>query len=163
MTTDRAAFVDQYATTSELALWASEIMATRPADLVIGGGYLHRWFILPRNASANLYLHLMLRDDEDVLHDHPWPNTSLIIAGGYHEHTPQGVMLRLPGDNIERKATDAHALKLFDGKPCISLFFTGAKERDWGFHCPKGWVPWQQFTSGYTDGQSQRGVGCGEP
>jgi hypothetical protein len=42
--------------------------------------------------------------------------------------------------------------------PAISLFITGPVVRDWGFHCPKGWVPWQRFTDSRDKGLV--GKGC---
>lgn len=153
-------FADQYATINDMQRWAQETMRREP-DFVIGGDYMRRWYIIPRNEMMNLYLHETLRSDDDVMHDHPWDNTSLVIAGGYLEHTPDGTYSRSPGAIVSRKATDAHRLELMHGRS-ISLFLTGPKVRDWGFHCPKGWVPWQTFTGGYHSGRSDKGAGCGE-
>ncbi len=86
-------------------------------------------------------------------------NTSLLLRGSYIEHTPEGVFTRKAGDIIHRKPTDSHRLEVIPGQRAISLFATGPKVRDWGFHCPKGWVSWQDFTS--DDGTSV-GRGCGE-
>lgn len=157
---DMKQFADQYATIDDLQQWAQYQMVREP-DFVIGGDYMRRWYILPRNESLNLYLHETLRDDDDVMHDHPWDNTSFVIRGGYVEHTPLATYRRLPGDLVQRKAVDAHRLELL-GEPSISLFMTGPKIRDWGFHCPGGWVPWQQLTGGYHAGRSDKGAGCGE-
>ena len=33
-------------------------------------------------------------------------------------------------------------------------------DSEWGFHCPKGWVHWRDFTAG-KDGEIV-GKGCGE-
>jgi hypothetical protein len=44
--------------------------------------------------------------------------------------------------------------------PAWTLFITGRRVRDWGFHCPKGWVPWQEFTDPTDSGRV--GKGCGE-
>lgn len=158
---DMKQFADQYATIADLQQWAQYQMVREP-DFVIGGDYMRRWYIIPRNEYLNLYLHEMLRSDEDVMHDHPWDNVSLVIRGGYVEHTPEASYRRSPGNVISRKATDAHRLELTDGQPSISLFMTGPKLREWGFHCPKGWVPWQTFTGGYHAGRSDKGAGCGE-
>lgn len=154
-------FADQYATINDMQRWAQDIMRREP-DFVIGGDYMRRWYIIPRNERLNLYLHETLRSDDDVMHDHPWDNTSLLISGGYVEHTPEASYHRLPGDIISRKATDVHRLELVGDQPSISLFMTGPKIRDWGFHCPNGWVPWQVFTGGYHNGRSDKGAGCGE-
>lgn len=155
-------FADQYADAVDMQRWADSIMNSREPDFTIGGDYMLRWYIIPRNETMNLYLHNTLRSDEDVMHDHPWDNTSLVITGGYIEHTPDGSFVRQPGDVISRKATDAHRLELIDGRPSVSLFLTGPKVRDWGFHCPKGWVSWQDFTGGYHAGRSEKSAGCGE-
>lgn len=156
-----------------LIAWAAKIMGARSPDFIIGPAkaegevdYIRRWWIIPRNPWSNLYLHLTQRDDDDrALHDHPWPSRSVILSGGYLEYTPEGIFERVPGDVIERPVDAAHRLVLHRDVndhpvPCISLFFTGAKERDWGFHCPKGFVPWQDFTGG-KHGESV-GRGCGE-
>jgi quercetin dioxygenase-like cupin family protein len=111
--------------------------------------YLKRWWVIPRNEQQNVYLHLILRDDEDrALHDHPWENTSYVISGSYREITPEGTFLRQPGDLIHRPATALHRLELIDGAPAVSLFFTGPKVREWGFECPQGWRHWRDFTGG---------------
>lgn len=159
---DMTQFTDQYATIGDMQAWARSVITSRPADFVIDVDYMERWYIIPRNDRANLYLHRTLRSDDDVLHDHPWDNTSFVIDGGYTEHTPNSVIDRRPGDVIHRKAEDAHKLILWHDQPSVSLFFTGPKVREWGFHCPKGWVSWRDFTGGYHNGRSDKGGGCGE-
>lgn len=48
--------------------------------------YLWRWHLLPRNRWFNVYLHKVLRDDDDrALHDHPYDNISIVLKGGYVE------------------------------------------------------------------------------
>lgn len=154
-------FRDDYAQLPDMQEWAEITMASREPDFTIGGDYMHRWFIIPRNDMMNVYLHRTMRSDNDVPHDHPWDNTSFVLSGGYTEHTPTGVFERKPGDVVQRKATDVHRLELW-GTDSVSLFFTGPKVRDWGFHCPKGFVPWQQFTQGEHGGRGEIGGGCGE-
>lgn len=149
-----------YATSEQLWTWADTILR-RPPDFVIGNDYLRRWYVVPRNAFANVYLHEFCRSDDDrALHDHPWPNASYVLRGRYIEHTPEGQFLRVAGDFVERPAEALHRIELIDGLPCITLFTTGPKVRDWGFACPQGWVPWQEFCAG--EDSSQVGRGCGE-
>lgn len=152
----------EYASIGDMAAWARGKMQTRVPDFVIGEpAYLRRWWIVPRNEQQNVYLHEILRDDDDrALHDHPWENTSYLLIGSYREITPAGTFVRTAGDVVHRPATAQHRLELIDGKPCVSLFFTGPKVREWGFHCPKGWVHWQEFTAG-PNGELV-GRGCGE-
>jgi hypothetical protein len=150
-----------YADATDMAAWARARMQ-RHHDFVIGEpAYLRRWWIIPRNEQQNVYLHEGLRDDEDrALHDHPWDNVSYLLIGRYREITPEGAFIREAGSIIRRKATDAHRLELVDGQPFVSLFFTGPKVREWGFHCPRGWVHWRDFTAG--ENGELVGKGCGE-
>lgn len=101
--------------------------------------YLLRWYIIPRNDWFNVYLHKFLRDDDDrAMHDHPWNSLSILIVGRYIEQTAAGRKLYKAGSVIRRKATHTHRVELIDGKPAWTLFLTGPKVRDWGFHCPQG-------------------------
>ncbi|MDP2129964.1 MAG: hypothetical protein U0975_16210 [Erythrobacter sp.] len=150
------------ATLEDLQAWAVELMASRQPDFVIGDDYLRRWWVIPRNPWVNVYLHEIRKSDDDrALHDHPWMNTSFLIAGSYIEHTPEGSFERKAGDYVIRGAQQLHRLEVSKGETAISLFITGPKVREWGFDCPQGWVHWQDFTD-ETDA-SQVGRGCGEP
>lgn len=153
-----------YAAPADMLEWAEGVMA-RPFDFGIGPSddlYLLRWWIVPRNEAANAYLHRIMRSDDDrALHDHPWDNTSIVIKGRYVEHLPDGsAIMREAGSVVHRKATDAHRLEILPGEECITLFMTGPKLREWGFHCPNGWVHWRDFTGG--DNGEIVGAGCGE-
>lgn len=112
--------------------------------------YLRRWWIIPRNHLFNIYAHEILRSDDDrALHDHPWLNCSLILSGGYVEHTIDagGVHKRQcysEGDVKFRRARAAHRLEI-GAYPALTLFLTGPIIRKWGFHCPHGWRHWKQF------------------
>lgn len=136
----------------------------REPDFIIGGQerpYLLRWFLIPRNETFNVYYHRFMRDDDDrALHDHPWPSFSLMLAGQCREITQDGSRIVKAGDGLYRGAEFAHRIELIDGQPCETLFITGPKVRDWGFHCPKGWVDWRDFVA--TDDPGQIGRGCGE-
>jgi hypothetical protein len=108
--------------------------------------YLLRWYLIPRNRYFNIYLHKFLRSDDDrALHDHPWWFVSFMLKGTYQEITDKGTSIRKAGSFLFRKALDRHRVELIDNKHCWTLFITGKKVRDWGFWCPKGFVPWQQF------------------
>lgn len=154
-----------YASIEDMQRWAASLMESREPDFIIGpvdAPYLRRWWVIPRNEGCNVYLHEILRsDDARALHDHPWANTSTLIEGSYVEHTPDGVFVREPGWSGSREATSLHRLEVADGSRVISLFITGPKVRDWGFDCPQGWKPWQEFTAVGNSGET--GAGCGEP
>lgn len=145
----------------------------REPDFIIGGKdnpYIRRWWVIPRNKIFNIYLHEILRPDDDrALHDHPWHNLSLILKGGYIEHTPKGRYWRGAGHLVFRPAKTLHRLMLplcvacnpsAGYVPCWSLFFTGPRFRDWGFQCPKGWVHWKLFTNPGDSGTV--GKGCNQ-
>jgi hypothetical protein len=136
----------------------------RAPDFIIGpkeDPYLRRWWVIPRNRWFNIYLHQILRDDDDrALHDHPWWNLSFILRGGYIEHTPGGRRFRGVRSLTLRKPTALHRLTLVANIPTWTLFITGPVVRVWGFACPQGWVPWQQFVDDRDNGQVGRG--CGE-
>lgn len=152
-----------YADLPTIAEWARNVRQREP-DFVIGPAdnpYIRRWWLVPRNEFQNVYLHEILRSDDDrALHDHPWDNRSLLIEGRYIEHTPDGVFFREPGSVIARRAEDSHRLEVSNGGYAVSLFFTGQKVREWGFWCPNGWVHWRDFTAG--ENGELVGRGCGD-
>lgn len=158
--------------TPRFRLWllrrALRIMERQPS-FVIGGAdapYLLRWWVIPRNRLFNVYLHEFHRSDDDrALHDHPWWNVSVVLNGSYIEHRilAGGIRtqtLRQAGSIVGRMPSTAHRLELAAGKTCITLFITGPKVRDWGFHCLRGWVPWQRFTAPNDSGAI--GAGCAD-
>lgn len=142
-------------------------MLRRPPNVVIQkgneGAYLRRWHIIPRNRWFNIYLHHFNKSDDDrALHDHPWINLSIILKGTYLEHTFRHAGLpmtrrrrRVAGGLVFRLPTTAHRIELDDG-PCWTLFLTGPKVREWGFHCPNGWVHWTKFLD-----EDGNGIGAG--
>lgn len=150
-------------------------MFRREPDFYIGGKerpYMLRWWVIPRNRWFNVYLHKILRDDDDrALHDHPWPSVSFLLSGSVRERFVQPIrddeqvdwafsrVLKAPSI-VYRSATFRHRLELLGGRPCWTLFVTGPYQRSWGFWCPQGFVPWRDFVD-QTD-QGNIGRGCGE-
>jgi hypothetical protein len=144
----------------------------REPDITIGPPddlYLRRWWLIPHNRWFNVYLHHFLRSDDDrALHDHPWRNLSILLIGSYREHTTSGVVKRRKPWRpwafwrlTWRSATAAHRVELINGRPVWTLFLTGPKVRTWGFHCPRGWIPWTEFVEDQPGGNAI-GKGCGE-
>ena len=144
---------------------------------VVERAFLKRWYVVPKNKWFNIYLHRFVADDDDrALHCHPWTNLSILLAGEYIEHTIDsgGVHKRAiyqAGDLKFRSAKAAHRVELIKStighsltggvtisfmptkQPSWSLFITGPKIREWGFHCPTGW----KSSRDYIDAG-----GCGE-
>lgn len=153
-------------------------VARRRPDFVIGGAerpYLRRWWVIPRNRIFNVYLHEFLRSDDDrALHSHPWHfNLSILLRGGYLEHTPSGAIRRRAGDWKFRWGAAWHRVELLrtwsgfsraeraivgDEEPCWTLFVTGPNVRQWGFDCGGRFVHWKEFTEPGDKGSI--GQGC---
>lgn len=119
---------------------------------------MQRWFLIPKNRHFNIYLHRFLRSDEDrALHDHPWWSLSLLLEGFLvemiQERLGKRTIILHPGDWRWRPATLAHRISLPPNETALTLFITGGKMRQWGFHCPGGWVHNREFI---------HNNGCGE-
>lgn len=125
--------------------------------------FLNRWWIIRRAKAKrfrfNIYLHQFVRSDEDrAMHDHPWWSVSFCLSGSAVEHyEDRGCVLALTPRAIRevpwlwpifRKATHTHRIELTSDQPLWTLFITGPKTREWGFHCPQGWRHWKDFAFG---------------
>jgi hypothetical protein len=139
-------------------------------DRRTGEDYMHRYYLMVKDRTKfplNITLHKIVKSDDPILHDHPWPYLTVILRGGYHEHTPiyndNGKMLgtvskwRGPGSIIFRKAKEFHWLEL-DKKigPATTLFIMGPQQRDWGFLVYKKkespqWIQWNNYLDNYQD------------
>lgn len=136
-------------------------------DRLTGEDYMHRYYLLFKDRKwfpFNLTLHKIVKSDDPILHDHPWPYITIILKGGYYEHTPffdaNGKKLAEfsqwfgPGSIIRRKANDYHWLELEEGQPAVTLFFMGNQQRDWGFltNTKTGktrWIQWEHYLKNY--------------
>lgn len=122
-------------------------------DRKTGANYMHRYYLLFKDRKTfpfNITLHKIVRSDDPIMHDHPWPFLTIILKGGYWEHTPEGKTWHGPGSIIWRKANELHWLELDQDKPATTLFFMGPQQREWGFivQDSKGkdtWVKWTDY------------------
>jgi hypothetical protein len=128
----------------------------RPPDEIIGNpAFLHRWDLVPRNPWRSIYLHEIFGPDNQlILHDHPWPSLSFILAGAYVEHRIRagGIHERRlveAGDVVFRRPGSPHRLEMPEGAsvPCWTLFLAGPRVREWGFHHPDRWIPWTELSN----------------
>lgn len=131
----------------------------RKPDEIIGENYMRRWHLRRKQGGWNLYLHRYDGSDDDrALHDHPWKSVSILLWGNLEEISKKGEHRLLPLLPKFRSAEYAHRIRL-KSKFAYTLFFTFRKQREWGFHCPNGWMHWKEFT----DESGQRtGKGCGD-
>jgi hypothetical protein len=114
--------------------------------------YLERYYLFLKDRQTfpfNIFLHKFLKSDDEELHDHPWNFTTLILSGGYWEHTPEGRTWYGPGSVIRKKATDFHRLELDSAKSLgvttWTLFIPGKRYRQWGFQTKDGWVEEKKY------------------
>lgn len=140
----------------------------RQPDFIIGdpaNPYMLRWYLIPRNRWCNVYLHKFCRDDDDrALHNHPWAFVSLMLFGGYVEYHRSGFTLRTALSIAFRWPNHAHRVALLRDDlgailPCWTLVIAGPRVQEWGFFCPQGFVPWQEFTKSNAPGEIGRGCG----
>lgn len=108
------------------------------------GIYLSRYTVRDLPDGGAVYLHHFHASDADSdLHNHPWPGSSLILAGGYIEYRRwtdndggHFVSSRpyLPGDTNILAPDTFHRVDLLDPvNGCWTLFTTGAKVQSWHF------------------------------
>ncbi len=104
-----------------------------------GGPYLLRLYVFKkwRERLPGLFLHYFYRSDADRdLHNHPWDwAVSLILRGGYYEHTGWDIDEYPPGSTNMLLSNSFHRVELLDERAgCWSLFVAGPREkRLWGF------------------------------
>ena len=111
--------------------------------------YMNRYWVL-KPASWHPFaarVHEILRSDSDRhLHDHPWSYLTIILRGGYWEHTPDGNRKWYGvGRILYRPYTSIHRLELPEGATATTLFCTGPYRQGWGFHTEKGKIPWREY------------------
>lgn len=136
--------------------------------------YLQRWWLIPRNPIFNVYLHHITQSDDDrALHDHPWPNLTIVLRGGYLEIVPSDQSNHGHWDfagatrTLQRRAGNAvlrvsprwrHRLVVPPNTHgAWTLFITGPVIHRWGFYCKHGFVHWREFTAKRDKGAVGRG------
>ena len=123
-------------------------------DRRTGEDYMDRYYIFlkdRKNFPFNITLHRIKKSDDPIMHDHPWPYMTIILKGGYWEHTPvsdengkqiaEVSIWRGPGSIIKRSAKEYHWLELDENVgPVTTLFFMGPQQREWGFLSKNKWI-----------------------
>lgn len=135
--------------------------------------YLDRYYVAypdgtqrqRQDISFNVFLHRFLRSDDPVWHDHPWNFfISIVLKGGYVEHTPWGDKWRGPGHirfvncnklrHIDDDPTkpqipaNVHWVEVPEDGETWTLFIRGRSlPKSWGFFPDKSGVKihWSEF------------------
>jgi hypothetical protein len=127
--------------------------------------YLERYYLFLKdrgNFPFNIFLHKFLKSDPDDLHDHPWSYYTIILSGGYWEHTPDTTDVSTgeiettkkkwwgPGTIRFAKSTQRHRIELdkdllAKNEATWTLFIPGAKSREWGFWTQSGWIKNEEY------------------
>ena len=77
--------------------------------------YLTRYYLFLKDRKwfpFNMFLHNFHKGDPDDLHDHPWPYLTIILRGGYWEHTPTGRHWRPTGTFRFAGSNSLHRIEL---------------------------------------------------
>lgn len=117
-----------------------------------GKPYIDRWYVTPcvrwfiifgfkfQDRRHGLLLqHILKRDDNAHLHNHPWEATSLILWGEYFETRRVGFgsavgVRRLGPGSINRLGRDVfHRIHRVGPHGAWTLLWHGKRVRDWGF------------------------------
>jgi len=121
--------------------------------------YLVRYYLLFCDRSEytkfNIFIHQILKSDEDDMHDHPWGYFTCILSGGYWETVgkvecddednkiksyTRTRFWRNPWFMQRVKDTHIHRLELKKDEyidreiPCWTLFIPFIRTRNWGFY-----------------------------
>lgn len=98
--------------------------------------YLTRYYLFLKDRKwfpFNIFLHNFHKSDPDDLHDHPWPFVTVILRGGYWEHTPKGKFWRGAGTVNWAGSKSLHRVELVPNVDTWTLFIPGPTVREWGF------------------------------
>ena len=111
--------------------------------------YLERYYLFLKERETfpfNLFLHKFLKSDPDDLHNHPWPYRTIILKGGYWEHTKEGKFWRGPFTYRYAPANTFHRIELDPLKSsCWTLFIPGRRVQDWGFETEDGLIQHDKY------------------
>jgi hypothetical protein len=129
-----------YKSGSRWSLW-------RWTDVVLNGVLYLRRLHLVQTPWFSVMLHWLTPDPQPDLHDHPVSFLSIPLRGGYCEMTPSGGRLIGMGYHATnfKRATDTHRISWVHPDGALTLVFAGPVVRSWGFHTPRGWVPWREY------------------
>jgi hypothetical protein len=105
--------------------------------------------------------HILLPDQGQHLHDHPWNARTIILRGGYAEVRPipsnrhealtglpppdGAIFIRCPGDTATLNFGEYHRITGVSPGGVWTLFITGKYRGTWGFLKDGHKVPWREY------------------
>lgn len=104
--------------------------------------YMTRWRF-DIHPYISFKLHKIMLSDYDCMHDHPWAFISIILRGGYVEHTVKGSKIIHPFSIIKRSAEHKHRLEIH--QTCWTFVICSKRVREWGFWNSKGFTKWFEY------------------
>lgn len=110
--------------------------------------YLERYYLFLKEREDfpfNIFLHKFIKSDPDDLHDHPWGFRTIILKGGYWEHTEEGKFWREPGFTQSVTPMHKHRVELKPNCTCWTLFIPYRRTRDWGFYRNNKWIESEEY------------------
>ena len=122
-----------------------------------GDMYMGRWWLFnpyphPEEQRKNWFpisirIHHIMRKDEDrELHDHPWNARTIILKGGYTEIREDGKRyFRFSGSTAKLKYGEYHRITYVPPGGTWTLFITGKYRGTWGFLVDGVKVQWRQY------------------
>ena len=122
-----------------------------PCDVISSeeaGEYMRRYHLKYSKLTSIRFHHILASDPQRDLHNHPWDFISVILSGGYTEHTPDGSIRYDAPCVIRRPAEQFHRLEL-DGD-AWTYVVTGRVKQRWGFQTDRGWIPHDQYAQAGT-------------
>lgn len=133
-----------------------------------GEVYMHRWWLFnpyPHDEEARLVQswwrrnlpsirvhHILEKDQDRHLHDHPWNARTVILRGWYLEARPheRGVFtteahLRNVGHTGKLQHGSYHRIVAVADQGTHTLFITGKYRGTWGFMVDGDKIPWREY------------------
>lgn len=94
--------------------------------------------------------HIMRKDDDRHMHDHPWNARTIILDGSYVEVRPGNeslatAIVRHPGDTASLKFGEYHRITHVSPGGVWTLFITGKYRGTWGFNVDGKKIQWRTY------------------
>lgn len=153
---------------ADFLIWLAQKKVYRKGHLYHDDGslYMKRFCLFETKWLSARVHHIVTKDSDRHMHDHPWSFLSYVLRGSYEEVRPIDVEPCFDGNGSEyrrysvrqagswafRRATDRHAIIwISQSYETWTLFIYGPIRQWWGFFTPSGKVYWKDYIK---DGRS---------